>query len=231
MTALRAPTGLLIIGAGGLARETVAAVHAINDHKRTFRLLGYLDDDPALHGTVRAGVTILGGSSMVDDFPEVAVVVCVASPRNQMVRAHVVERLGLPLHRYATVIHPSVSVGVGCVIGPGTILLAQTVLTANVTVGAHVAVMPQTVLTHDDVIERYATIASGVRLGGSVRLGEGSYIGAGALVREGVTVGAGALVGMGSTVLRDVPAGEVWVGSPAERMRAARVPARRNSGE
>jgi sugar O-acyltransferase (sialic acid O-acetyltransferase NeuD family) len=230
MTALRAPTGLLIVGAGGFARETAAAVHALNDQKRTFRLLGFLDDNPALHGTVRGGVTILGGSSMVDDFPEVAVVVCVASPRDQMVRARVVERLGLPIHRYATVVHPSASIGPGCVVGPGSVLLAQTALTADVTVGVHVAVMPQTVLTHDDVVERYATIASGVRLGGTVRLGEGSYIGAGALVREGLTIGAGALVGMGSTVLHDVPAGEVWIGSPA-RPRAERVPARRLSGE
>jgi sugar O-acyltransferase (sialic acid O-acetyltransferase NeuD family) len=230
MTSLRAPTGLLIVGAGGLARETAAAVHAINEHKRTFRLLGFLDDNPALHGTVRDGVTILGGSSMVDDSPEVAVVVCVASPRDQLVRARVVERLGLPSHRYATLIHPSASVGAGCQVGPGSILLAQTVLTADVTVGEHVAVMPQTVLTHDDVIERYATLASGVRLGGTVRLGEGCYIGAGALVREGLTIGAGALIGMGSTVLHDVPAGEVWIGSPA-RPRAARVPARRESGE
>jgi len=146
------------------------------------------------------------------------------------VRARVVERLGLPSHRYATLIHPSASVGAGCQVGPGSILLAQTVLTADVTVGEHVAVMPQTVLTHDDVIERYATLASGVRLGGTVRLGEGCYIGAGALVREGLTIGAGALIGMGSTVLHDVPAGEVWIGSPA-RPRVARVPARRESGE
>lgn len=230
MTGLRAPTGLLIVGAGGFARETAAAVHAINDQKKTLRLLGYLDDNPALHGTVRGGVTILGGSSMVDDFPEAAVVVCVASPRDQLVRARVVQRLGLPSHRYATLVHPSASVGSGCVIGPGSVLLAQTVLTADVTVGAHVAVMPQTVLTHDDVIERYATLASGVRLGGGVRLGEGCYIGAGAMLREGITVGEGALVGMGSTVLRDVPAGEVWIGSPAGRM-PERVPAGREAGE
>jgi sugar O-acyltransferase (sialic acid O-acetyltransferase NeuD family) len=215
---------LLIAGAGGFARETVAAVRAVNEQAPTFRLLGYLDDDPALHGVVRGGLTVLGGLSIVDDRPDASVVVCVGNPRDYAARARVVDRLGLPTHRYATVVHPSVAVGAGCMVGPGSVLLAQSVLTADVTVAGHVAVMPHTVLTHDDVVEQFATVASGVRLGGGVRLGAGCYVGAGALVREGLTIGAGALVGMGSVVLRDVPPGEVWVGSPARRLRPAQLP-------
>lgn len=46
-------------------------------------------------------------------------------------------------------------------------------------------------------------------------------MGAGSLVREYTTVGAWSLTGMGSTVLADVPPGEVWAGSPARRLRAA----------
>ena len=104
-------------------------------------------------------------------------------------------------------------------------LLAQAVLTAAVRVGAHVAVMPQTVLTHDDVVQDFATVASGVRLGGGVRVGRGAYVGAGVLVREYAVIGDWSLLGMGSTVLGDVPPGEVWVGSPARRLRPAGAPA------
>jgi sugar O-acyltransferase (sialic acid O-acetyltransferase NeuD family) len=214
---------LLIAGAGGFARETASAVAALNRVTPTFRLLGLLDDDPALHGTRRAGTTVLGGLSMVDKYPDASVVVCLGNPRDFGVRARVVARLGLAPHRYATIVHPSASVGLGCALGPGTVVLAQSVLTADVTVGGPVAGMPHCVLTHDDVAEQYTTLASGVRLGGGVRLGEACYIGAGALVRDGVTVGPGALVGMGSVVVHDVPADEVWVGSPARRLRAVRV--------
>ncbi len=213
------PTDLLIAGAGGFARETVSAVAAVNEVTPTFRLLGLLDDDPALHGTSRAGATVLGGLSMVDAYPDASVVLCLGNPRSFRVRARVVERLGLASHRYATIVHPSASVGLGCMLGPGTVVLGQSVLTSDVTVGGHVAVMPHCVLTHDCVIEQYATLASGVRLGGGVRLREGCYGGAGALIREGATVGAGALIGMGSVVLRDVPFGEVWAGNPARRLR------------
>ncbi|MEV6596518.1 NeuD/PglB/VioB family sugar acetyltransferase [Actinoplanes sp. NPDC051346] len=206
---------LVIVGAGGFARETAAAAAA------TWRVRGFVDDDPALHGTTRSGLPILGGVDSVLDMPEAAVVVCVGNPRAYDVRQRIVERLGLPGERYATVVHPAAEIGAGSLVGPGSVLLAGTVLTADVTVGAHVAVMPQAVLTHDDRVGDYATVASGVRLGGGVVLGTGAYVGAGALLREGVTVGARSLVGMGSVVLGDVPPGQIWAGNPARKLRDA----------
>ncbi|WP_328468578.1 acetyltransferase [Actinoplanes sp. NBC_00393] len=204
---------LVIVGAGGFARETASAAAAAG-----LRTLGFVDDDPALHGTVRSGLPVLGPVDSVLK-TDAAVVVCVGNPRNFTARRRIVERLGLPADRYATVVHPSADVGLGSSVGPGSVLLAGTVLTADVVVGAHVAVMPQAVLTHDDRVGDYVTIASGVRLGGGAVLAPGAYVGAGALIREGVTVGAGSLIGMGSVVLHDVPPGEVWAGSPARLLR------------
>jgi sugar O-acyltransferase (sialic acid O-acetyltransferase NeuD family) len=203
---------LVIVGAGGFARETAAAAGP------AWNVLGFADDDPALYGTTRSGLPILGPVDSVGGL-DAAVVVCVGNPRNYRARRQIVERLGLPEHRYATVVHPSVVIDAGSVVGPGSVLLAGTVLTADVTVGAHVAVMPHVVLTHDNVVGDYATVTSGVRLGGGAVLQEGAYVGAGALVREGVTVGAWSLVGMGSVVLHDVPSGEVWAGNPAHLIR------------
>jgi sugar O-acyltransferase (sialic acid O-acetyltransferase NeuD family) len=210
-------TGLLIAGAGGFARETAQAALATGE----FKLLGHLDDNPALHGTEVDGVPVLGDCDLVHELPAARVVICVGNPRDYAARARLARRLALPEERYATVAHPTAAVSATSVVGPGSVLLAHCVLTAAVRVGAHVAVMPQAVLTHDDVIGDFATLAAGVRLGGHVRLGRGVYVASGALVREGTTVGDWSLIGMGSGVLGDVPPGEVWVGSPARRLRAA----------
>jgi sugar O-acyltransferase (sialic acid O-acetyltransferase NeuD family) len=212
---------LLIAGAGGFARETAAAVDAVNRlaGRRAFRLLGFLDDEPALQGTTVSGRPVLGELQNVHRYPNAALVVCIGNPRRFDLRAQVVARLELPADRYATVVHPHAVVGTGARVGPGCVLLAQAVLTADATVGAHVAVMPQVVLTHDTVVGDYATLASGVRLGGGVHVGAGAYLGAGCLVRDGLCVGAGAQVGTGAVVLQDIPAGEVWVGNPARRLR------------
>ncbi|MGW5847203.1 NeuD/PglB/VioB family sugar acetyltransferase [Streptomyces sp. NPDC055254] len=222
---------LVIVGAGGFARETAQAVRdavaadAAAGRAPRWRLAGHLDDDPALHGREVDGVPVLGAAARARELTGAVVVVCVGSPRDYAVRARLVRRLGLPPDRYATVVHPTAAVSASSVLGPGTVVLAHCALTAAVRVGAHVAVMPHTVLTHDDEVGDFATLASGVRLGGGVRVGRGAYVGAGALVREYVRLGAWSLTGMGSTVLADVPDGEVWAGSPARRLRAAGEPA------
>lgn len=215
---------LVIVGAGGFARETAAAAQVVNRVSQTWRLRGFLDDDPALAGTRRAGLPVLGGLATLAKLPDAAVVVGVGNPRDWTGRQRIVSRLALSPDRYAIVRHPAAEVGAGSSVGPGSVLLAGVVLTADVTVGAHVAVMPHAVLTHDDRVADHVTIATGVRLGGGVVVEHGAYLGAGALIREGVTVGAGAQVGMGAVVLRDVPPGEVWVGSPARYLRDAKLP-------
>jgi sugar O-acyltransferase (sialic acid O-acetyltransferase NeuD family) len=218
------PRDLVIVGAGGFARETVELVRAANAVRPQWRLLGLLDDDKDLHGALVDGVPVLGGVEEALADRDVAVAVCVGSPRSYASRARVAERLGLPPERYATLVHPTAVVPPSCLLGPGTVVHAHVVLTASVQVGSHVAVMPHVVLTHDDVVGDYVTFGSGVRLAGGVRIGTGAYVGAGALVREYVSVGAWSLVGMGALVTRDVPAGQVWIGSPARYLRDAALP-------
>lgn len=206
---------LLIAGAGGFGRETAEAVGALNLEEARWELLGFLDDDPALQGRSVGDLPVLGPCELIHEHRQAALVVTVGSPANRGVRRAVVERLGLPAERYATIVHPAASLGGSVRVGAGSVVLAGTVATADVSIGSHVAVMPHVTLTHDDVIGDFASLASGVALAGTVSVGEGAYLGGGVLVRENLSVGAGALVGMGSLVLEDVPAGETWVGAPA----------------
>jgi sugar O-acyltransferase (sialic acid O-acetyltransferase NeuD family) len=212
---------LVVVGAGGFGRETVEAIRAMNAEGASWQLLGYLDDNPSLQGEGVNGTPVLDGITGVKNLPNASFVVCTGRPDNYASRARIVNMLGLPAERYATIVHPSVAVSASSQIGPGSVMLANVVLTAAVTIGSHVAVMPHVTLTHDNVIDDFATIASGVHLGGHVHIGQGSYLGAGALVREGRSVGRGAMIGMGSVVLDDVPDEQVWIGVPARYLRSA----------
>jgi sugar O-acyltransferase (sialic acid O-acetyltransferase NeuD family) len=210
---------LLIIGAGGLSRETLSAVTAVNAVSPQWTVLGFVDDNPALHGDVIDGLPVLGPSDLVAEHPDAAVVMTIASPRNLGNRKKIVRRLGLPPERYATIVHPAASVAAGAELGAGSVFLAGSVVTAPQAIGAHVVAMPQTTITHDDQIADYVMFASGVLLSGTVTVGESAYLGSGCMVREGLTIGAGAFIGMGAVVLQDVPPAEVWVGNPARRLR------------
>jgi len=102
---------LLIVGAGGFGREAAEAVGAVNDHKPTYELLGFLDDNPDAAGTEvdwdpRARADLLGrGPPQRQDHRE---------HRHPgfllLAQAHCGAPRPCP-ERYATLIHPLASIG------------------------------------------------------------------------------------------------------------------------
>ena len=199
-------TGILLVGASGLAREVLAA--------GITGVVGILDDDVELHGTDVAGVPVLGPVALGVQRDE-KLLVCIGPSvhRRNVVRQY--EKFGVRPSRYATYVARSARIGLSSGIGPGSILLEGVVVTADARLGAHVVVMPNCTITHDDRLEDFATLAAGVALGGNVRVGESAYLGMNVCVRQRVTVGAGATVGMGAVVLSDIPDNQTWAGVPA----------------
>ncbi len=206
----------MLLGAGGLARETLVAVRAQPDR---YRPIGALDDDPVRHGDVVDGVPVLGPAERVFDHPDAAVVPCVASPARPAGRLRLTERLGLLSDRWATVIHPAAVIAPGTAVGEGSILLAGVVITAPIVLGPYTVAMPHVLLTHDDELEAGVTLAGRATLAGGVRVGAAAYLGQGCTVRENLVIGAEAVVGMGAVVLADVPDGQTWAGVPARKIR------------
>jgi len=202
---------LLLVAASGLAREVLAVVRT----HQLYDVVGFLDDDPARHGTVLDGVPVLGPLDAVRDHTEPEILVCVGSGRGREAVVARLTDLGVSPLRYTTLVHPAVELPSTCEIGPGSIVLAGAVLTTDVTLGSHVVVMPHVTLTHDCVVQDFGTLCAGVSLGGWAVVGRAAYVGMNASVRERTHVGAGATLGMGAALVRDQPPGTVWVGVPA----------------
>jgi acetyltransferase-like isoleucine patch superfamily enzyme len=50
-------------------------------------------------------------------------------------------------------------------------------------------------------------------------IGKNVLIGGNSVILQGVRIGDGAVVGVGSVVVQSIPAGEIWVGNPAKKLR------------
>ena len=198
---------ILLIGASGLAREVLAA--GIAD------VAGVLDDDRALRGTMCGGAPVLGGLDEAGRRPADRLLICIGPGRGRRDVARRLAAAGIGPERFATFVAGGARVGTTSTVGAGSILLDGAVVTADARLGRHVVVMPGCTITHDDELADFATLAAGVSLGGGVRVGEAAYLGMNASVHPGLVIGADATVGMGAAALRDVPAGQTWVGVPA----------------
>lgn len=85
-------------------------------------------------------------------------------------------------------------------------------------VGARSWLMKHVHIGHDALVGADCELSPGAVVCGWAELGDGVRMGVNSCVRPYVKVGAGARIGMGAVVVRDVPAGEVWVGNPARKL-------------
>lgn len=209
---------LVVLGAGGFAREVAWLVGSLNDVAPTWELLGFLDDAVERHGQVLNGTPVLGGIEWLADHSEVYAVCAVGNPR---VRKQLVERAARFGTRFATLIDPSVRHSRFVEIGEGSILCAGTILTTNIQIGRHVIFNLDCTVGHDAVIGDFCTVLPSVNVSGNVTIGEGCNVGTGAAIINDVAVGAWTVLGAGAVAVRDLPAGCTAVGVPARVIKSA----------
>ncbi len=205
---------LVILGAGGFARETQDVVDAINAESLTWDVLGFLvDAQYGAAGTIVQNKPILGEFSWLSGHTGVHVVCGVGAPEH---RRHMIERLSIFDVQFATLVHPSVIKTCWMTLGAGTVITAGCVLSNHVAIADHVHINPSCTIGHDVTIESFVSLAPGVLVSGNVHIHEGAYIGTGASIIEKKTISAWSVVGAGSTVLKNVPANTTVVGTPAK---------------
>jgi len=217
---------LVIVGAGGSSREIAGAVEDINQMRKTWNVLGFLDDDPSKSDATIDGLRVLGSLDSARTHAQALFVVGIASYKVPSTRRQIVQKLDLPPNRFATIIHPSASLSRMTRLGRGSIVLQNVVITSGTTVGDHVLISQGAQLAHDVVVADYVTLAPAVIVCGAVTIRESAYLGAGAVIAPGVMVDVEALVGIGATVTENVAAGSTVFGNPARTINVLGGPRR-----
>jgi len=203
---------LYIIGAGGFGREMFAAARDAIAAGADFRIAGFLDDRAdALAG--RAGYPPVV-SSLAGYEPR-PWDVFVTALGNVETRRRCAEAIAAKGGRFATIIHPSATVGPGVEIGEGSFVAAGARLTADVRLGRHVCVFHNSTIGHDARFGDCCHVYALCSIGGNVVAGDCVAVYPGSVVTPRRKLGSRCVVGALSAVFTDVPPGCRVLGNPA----------------
>jgi sugar O-acyltransferase (sialic acid O-acetyltransferase NeuD family) len=204
---------LVILGAGGFAREVWWLSEEVNRERPEWNVVGFIDEAPGAAGTLLCDRPVLGDFGWFEGRSDPPFVVCgVGSNETRRRFVGLARTLGL---RFGTLVHPTVQRSRFVEVGEGSVLCAGVILTTQIRIGAHVNLNLGCTVGHDAVIEDFCNLSPGVHISGAVHLESGVDIGTGAVVLPGARVGRDSVLGAGAVVRSDVPARSVAVGVPA----------------
>lgn len=206
---------IVIIGAGGFAREVAWLIEEINNNSLKWNLLGFIDDNENNIGKELNGYKVLGTTEYLNKLPKS--VYSIIGIGDGSIREKIVSKL--VNRKFATLIHPSVRISKTNILGDGVIICAGNILTVNIKIGNHVIINLDCTVGHDVEINDYVTVLPSVNISGNIKIGEYTTLGTGVKIIQGIDIGKNIMIGAGTIVIRNVENGCTLVGNPGKVIR------------
>ena len=203
----------IIIGAG-----TYGEVYLAYLLEAGIDVIGFVDDNEKLTGTIIQGVPVLGTRAALPFLKEKMNIEAVYCPiGNNKLRVQILQEakeIGFITPRYihpSVIISPNVEIGDGVYILLGTTIMPHTVIKDYVMISMHVS------LAHHSVLDEGVFLSTGCNFGASIHAKKYAYCGISSTIMTGLhQLGEDCLIGAGAVVIRDVPDNAVMTGIPAK---------------
>lgn len=205
---------LVIIGAGGLAREIYDLAIICHGNNPEFKIKGFLSDD-------LTNIESLGYprilSNTLDYQPEKDDVFFCAIG-NVFHRKKIVESILQKGGEFINLIHPTANISPSVKLGNGVGIKSYCVISSDVSIGDFSFLQSSVIMGHDVKIGKYCQINSFAFFAGYANVADCVSINAGAKLIQNVVVEENAVVGIGSVVLIKVKKGTTVFGIPAKKL-------------
>lgn len=203
---------IVIVGAGGFAREVAWLIEEINKYTSKWNLLGFIDDNEELKGKKLNGYEVLGNIDYLNSSNIIADVVIAIG--NGKIRENIVKKI--KNRQYATLIHPSISISDTNVIGEGCIICASSILTVNIVIKNHVIINLDCTIGHDVYLNDFVTLMPSVNVSGNVKIDKYTTIGTGTNIIQGLSIGENVMIGAGTVMIKNIDSNCTIVGNPGK---------------
>ena len=203
-------TELIIVGAGGFAKEILFLVERV----KSFTVLGFVDDNYLSLPEKILGYPILGNVNFLTSInKEIGVAIGIANPKikeNIYNQQKSNENLLFP-----NIIDSSALIGKDVKFGIGNIMLPYITFTKGICIGNFNMINLHSTIGHDCEIQDFNSIYPNVNISGNVRIGSHNEFGVGTKVIQNIQVGNENVLGAGSVVIKNIKDKKKLVGVPA----------------
>ena len=206
---------IAIYGAGGFGREVACIIHAVNQVKPTWHLIGYFDDGRP-QGTDNYYGNVIGNLESLNNYPEkLAVVMAIASPKTL---EYLTQKITCSNIYFPNIFAPnvlffdenSIAWGHGNVLGFGVRI------SCGAKFGNFNLLNGCVSLGHDVKIGNYNVIQPETRISGETVIGDSNFFGVRASVLQRLKIGNNTRIGAGSVIMRNTKDGKLYFGNPAK---------------
>ena len=192
---------IFIFGAGSVVKEICQIIDKINKIKPTWKIVGFVDNDPNLSGKKLLGIPIIKFSEL-NESEEFYGICGIVNPKlkERIVKKEILKKG----YKLGTIIHPEIDLPEDVRIEKGSIIFSGVQISCNVKIGGCVWLDKNVLIGHDSSIGDFSSILPSTIISGMCNLGRCCTIGAGAILHQNVSVGVNSLVGIGTTVTNDI---------------------------
>lgn len=208
---------IAIYGAGGFGRETACLIHAINQVKPTWNIVGFFDDNQSLKGTSNSYGKVLGGIEILNTWSEsLAVVMAIGNPK---ILELLIDKINNPNINFPNIIAPGITFldKNDFIIGQGNLIGFKCGFSCNVQLGNFNMFNSDVSIGHDSSIGNFNIFNPSVRISGEVHIGNSNFFGVSSVVLQQKNIGYNTIVAANSVIIRNTSDNYTYIGNPATK--------------
>lgn len=205
---------IIILGAGGFAREVIWLIEEINKKHQLFEILGVISNEE----DEKINYKYLGNDDVLKsyDCKDIGLVLAIGSVK---IRRKIINKINQMKFDYPNIIANDCILGNHIKLGQGNIICSHTILTTDIMIGNFNIINLSCTIGHDVIMNDFNTINPGSNISGNVKIENLTEIGTGSKIIQGISIGKENILGAGCVVVKNTEPCSTYVGVPAIKKR------------
>tara|TARA_B100000900_G_scaffold416129_1_gene449311 strand:- start:5956 stop:6594 length:639 start_codon:yes stop_codon:yes gene_type:complete len=189
---------IIIFSAGSLSREILELINFINQKKKIYEVIGFVDDKLFKTKSKLAGIKIY--DSMKFPYKNIFGICGIMNP---LIRSKIIKKEGKKI-KFINIVHPNVYIPKTFKMGKGNVIFGNVHISFDVKISNFSIISNFCDLGHNLTSGDYLTCMPGTIIGGNCTLGKNVFIGSSSVVHQNINIGDNTHIGSRSHLTSDL---------------------------